>query len=180
MARHIGTKISAEIFGRARRASHLCDLFSSRPDGEMTRCAFSFAICVSLLSLPPSHQSHASMPARTTLARLALSSLLTSAVNGLFFTNPSASTVWSDAAGQPITWQLTKGDPPIGTLILQSYESVQIAAILHSADGFSRSSQESVVIGDSVSVAALSYSFPSGISLASDDSQYVRDLACAV
>ncbi|KAJ8295345.1 hypothetical protein OF846_001587 [Rhodotorula toruloides] len=89
--------------------------------------------------------------------------LLPSLASATYFTNPTTSTVWSDAAGQPITWHYQPGGAPRGDIVLSAV----------GGSGTNPKNSNSLTIAQNVDLTSQSLTFPSGTALRSNSRQYI-------
>ena len=62
----------------------------------------------------------------TSVPLFALLALLPRLSEAMFFTSPATSTTWASAAGQTLTWSHQRGDPTVGTILLQAIGYVEL------------------------------------------------------
>ncbi|BGO97543.1 hypothetical protein NBRC10513v2_001538 [Rhodotorula toruloides] len=89
--------------------------------------------------------------------------LLPSLASATYFTNPTTSTVWADAGGQPITWHYQPGGAPRGDLVLSAV----------GGSGMNPKNSNSLTIAQNVDLTSESLTFPSGTALRSNSRQYI-------
>ncbi|KAM0754039.1 hypothetical protein T439DRAFT_322920 [Meredithblackwellia eburnea MCA 4105] len=92
---------------------------------------------------------------RSTLSLVSAALLLSSsAVNAIYFTNPTSDTVWDVAAGQTLAWKFQSGDARLATLLLEN------------------SAGTNITILTDVALKNQETTFPDGISFASANNAY--------
>ncbi|BGP22660.1 hypothetical protein Rt10032_c08g3529 [Rhodotorula toruloides] len=88
--------------------------------------------------------------------------LLPSLASATYFTNPTASTVWANAAGQSITWHYQPGGAPRGDIVLSAV----------GGSGTNPKNSNSLTIAGNVDLTSGSLTFPSGTALRSNSRHY--------
>ncbi|BGP29905.1 hypothetical protein JCM10296v2_001657 [Rhodotorula toruloides] len=89
--------------------------------------------------------------------------LLPSLASATYFTNPTTSTVWADAGGQPITWHYQPGGAPRGDIVLSAV----------GGSGTNPKNSNSLTIARNVDLTSESLTFPSATALRSNSRQYI-------